>query len=90
MGEGLFGKIFGKGKKTESPTVGGAVAETVGALAAGELGKAMTLKFKNVRSLSDVENDNKICIEDNLIYNLINQCTDGELGKKIQESKKNA
>lgn len=88
MGEGLFGKIFGKGKKTESLSVGGAVVESVGTLAVGELGKAMTLKFKNVRSLSDVENDNKICIEDNLIYNLINQCTDGELDKKIQESKK--
>ena len=85
MGEGLFGKIFGKGKKTESPSVGGAVVESVGTLAVGELGKAMTLKFKNAESLS--ENENKICIEDNMIYNLINQCTDGELDKRLKDTK---
>lgn len=88
MGEGLFGKIFGKGKNKESGSVGAEVVEAVAARAVGDLGKAMTLKFKNGGSLSEVENDNKICIDDNLIYNLINQCTDGELDKKIKGTKK--
>lgn len=88
MGEGLFGKIFGKGKNSEAGSIGGAVVEAVGARAVGELEKAMTLKFKNGGSLSETENKNKICIEDNLIYNLINQCTDGELDKKIKGTKK--
>lgn len=86
MGEGLFGKIFGKGKNTESGSATGAVAEAVATRAlGGELEKPMTLKFQKGDSLS--ENENKICIEDNLIYQLINQCTDGELDKKIQGTK---
>jgi len=88
MSEGLFGKIFGKGKNKESGSVGGEVVEAVAARAVGELGKAMTLKFKDVRALSETEDKNKISIEDNMLYNLINQCTDGELDKKIQGTKK--
>ncbi|MBR5041089.1 MAG: hypothetical protein IKX68_08215 [Clostridiales bacterium] len=87
MGEGLLGKIFGKGKNTESGSVGGAVAEAVGARALGGLENAMTLKFKDGKSLNDPENENKICIEDNLIYELINQCTNGELDKKVKGTK---
>lgn len=87
MGEGLFGKIFGKGKSTESGSVAGAVVGAVATRAlSGELEKPMTLKFQKRGSLN--ENENKICIEDNLIYQLINQCTDGELDKKIQGTKK--
>lgn len=88
MGEGLFGKIFGKGKKTESNSVAGSVVEAVATRAlGGELDKPMTLKFQKEGPLSEAENESKICIEDNLIYKLVNQCTGGELDKKLQGTK---
>lgn len=87
MGEGLFGKIFGKGKNAESGSVGGAVVEAVSARALGGLEKPMALKFQKGGALSEAENENKIYIEDSLIYKLINQCTDGELDKKLQGTK---
>ena len=88
MGEGLFGKIFGKSKKTESSFLGGDVVETVAARAlGGELEKPMTLKFQKEGPLSETQNENKIYIKDNLIYKLVNQCTGGELDKKLQGTK---
>lgn len=83
MSDGLLGKFFGKGKNTES----GSGKGDDGALAMGVLGKAMDLKFKDGKTLNDAENESKICIEDSLLYDLINKCTHGELDKKIKGAK---
>lgn len=89
MGEGLFGKIFGKGKNAESGSVASAVVKTVASQAlGGDLEKPMELRFQKGGSLTEAENKNKVYIEDSLVYKIINQCTDGELDKKLQGAKK--
>ena len=88
MGEGLFGKIFGRGKNAESGSVAGSVVEAVAARAlGGDLEKPMNLKFQKGGTLTEAENENKIHIEDSMVYKIINQCTDGELDKKLQGAK---
>lgn len=87
MGEGLFGKIFGKGKNVDTGAVVDAVAGAVGSRVLGDFAKPMTLHFNNGGNLNEAEKENKICIEDHFIYKIINEFTGGDLDKKIQGSK---
>ena len=81
--------LFGKNKKNEQKGAAGIVQDLAQNVATGftdDLKQAMVLKFED--KISNLDIANKIPLSDDTISSILNQCTNGELEKKIEAFKK--